>query len=119
MSSSTMRGSGDRKFATIALEQSNPSVKRIAVATILLLAGLLGILYAGDYALLRYRVASAGNAFGSVAVSSYYAVQEKNNKTEYIFKNQENQTCVHSLFSHLGYVPCWYLNRHTERQITI
>jgi hypothetical protein len=94
-------------------------VKRIAVVTILGLAILFGITYAGDYAILRYRVAAKRNPFGTVSVSSYYAVQEKNNKTEYIFNNQENQTCVHALFPHFGYTPCWYLSRHAEKQITI
>jgi hypothetical protein len=94
-------------------------VKRIAVVSIVGLAVLLGIAYAGDYAVLRYRVAANRTPFGIVSVSSYYAVQEKNNKTEYIFKNQENQTCVQALFPHLGSTPCWYLNRHAEKQITI
>ena len=94
-------------------------MKRMFLITIFSLAGLLGATYAGDYAILRYRVVANRNPFGTIKVSSYYAVQEKNNKTEFIFNNQENQTCVHSLFSHLGYAPCWYLNRHPEKQITI
>jgi hypothetical protein len=94
-------------------------VKGIAAGTIIGLSVLFGITYAGDYAILRYRVAAKRNPFGTVSVSSYYAVQEKNNKTEYIFNNQENQTCVHSLFHHLEYTPCWYLSRHAEKQITI
>ncbi len=94
-------------------------VKRIAIITILVLAGMVVTLYVGDYAVLRYKLAVKGNAFGVVSVSSYYAVGEKNNKTEYIFKDREDQTCVRSIFSHLGYLPCWYLNRHTEKQITI
>jgi hypothetical protein len=94
-------------------------MKRIISRTILGLAILLGVSYAGDYAILRYRIIAKSAPFGTVTVSSYYAVQEKNNKTEYIFNNQENQTCIHSLFPHLGYAPCWYLNRHAEKQITI
>ena len=69
--------------------------------------------------LLRYRVAANRNALGSVAVRSYYAVQEKNNRTEYIFNDAGEQTCVHSLFAHLGYAPCWYLSRHPEKKIAI
>jgi len=52
-------------------------------------------------------------------VRSYYAVQEKNNRTEYIFNGVADQTCVRALFPHLGNVPCWYLRRHPEKQITI
>jgi hypothetical protein len=25
-------------------------------------------------------------------------------------------TCVHSLFPHMGYQPCWYLSRHSEQR---
>ncbi len=95
------------------------SVKLLAVSVTLGLVILLGVIYAVDYAVLRYRVAANRTAFGTEPVSSYYAVQEKNNKTEYIFKDKEDETCVHSLFSHLGYAPCWYLRRHPEKQITI
>ena len=94
-------------------------MKRTAVITILSLVTLAGMAYVGDYAILRYRVAANRAPFGNVAVRSYYAVQEKNNKTEYVFKSLEDQTCVHSLFPHLGCPPCWYLNRHLEKQITI
>lgn len=94
-------------------------MKRMIVRSGLSLAVLLAVLYGADYLVVRYRVASNRNPFGAVTVRSYYAVQEKNNRTEYVFKNQENQTCVHALFSHLGYAPCWYLSRHTEKQITI
>jgi hypothetical protein len=94
-------------------------MKRIFAGIGLSLAVLLVVLYVADYAMVRYRIAAKRNPFDSVAVSSYYAVQEKNNKTEYIFKDEENQTCVHSLFPHLGYTPCWYLTRHTMKQITI
>lgn len=103
----------------LLVECHRASVKRIALITILVLAFLLVAAYASDYAILRYRVWANRNAFGSFPVSSFYAVQEKGNKTEYIFKNQANQTCVHSLFPHLGDAPCWYLSRHTEQQITI
>jgi hypothetical protein len=47
----------------------------------------------------------------------YYSVAEKNNKTEYLPSNSEQDTCVHSLFPHLGFSPCWYLSRHTEKSI--
>ncbi len=83
------------------------------------LAVLLALTYAVDYLVLRYRMSANGNAFSTVTVRSYYAVQEKNNRTEFVFKDSEDQTCVHSLFSHLNYAPCWYLTRHTEKQITI
>ena len=86
------------------------------VAPVILLAILL---YAADYAVLRYRIARQQHPFGSVTVTPEYVVHEKNGKTEYDFAQPQNQPCANSLFPHLGYQPCWYLQRHTEQQIQI
>ena len=75
----------------------------------------LGVLYGGDYLVLRLRRDSTG----SVTVRRYYAIQEKANRTEYVFDKEENQTCVRSLFPHLGDPPCWYLSRHAEQRVNI
>jgi hypothetical protein len=91
----------------------------------LILWGLCGTLgaalaaYAVDYAVFRYRWSGNRQPFGEVTVSSYDAVQQKNGKTEYIFNPPEQQTCVHALFPHAGFVPCWYLQRHTEPRTDI
>jgi len=42
------------------------------------------------------------------------AVAQKNGKTEFLFNPPEPQTCVTALFPRAGYVPCWYLQRHTS-----
>ena len=59
---------------------------------------LLGLLYAGDYLFVRYRMAypTAGAAFGNVVIE---------------------RPCVHSLFPHLGLSPCWYLKRNSQKPI--
>ena len=81
---------------------------------------LAGVAYAGDYLQLRYRVWRNANPFGSIQVERYYAVHEKNNKVEFMFPHEtQNQDCVHSLFPHMGYSPCWYLNRNREQRIDI
>jgi hypothetical protein len=92
-------------------------MKRAITGTVASLLLLAGIVYAGDYVVLRYRMAKAGQVFGSVTVYRYYAVAEKNRKTEYVFDNAAAVTCVHSLFPHLGCSPCWYLQRHSEQRI--
>jgi len=79
----------------------------------------LAILYGSDYLVLRTRVWKGRDAFGTVQVERYAAVHEKNGKTEFIFDQPETDTCVHSLFPHLGYSPCWYLNRHKEKRTDI
>ena len=88
-------------------------VKSIAICAILLAVGV----YAGDYVLIRYRVAKNSNAYGTVRVRRYYAVTMKNGKPEYYFDQPTDQTCVHSLFPHLGYVPCWYLARKATQEV--
>jgi hypothetical protein len=81
---------------------------------------LLALLtYAGDYLSVRYRIPNNRDPFSTVTIQPYYAIHEKNGKTEYDFATPENQACVRSLFPHFGYSPCWYVKRHTERRIDI
>jgi len=75
--------------------------------------------YVLDFLVFRYRVAANHQAFGQMTVSSYDAVQQKSGKTEFIFNPPEAQTCVHALFPRAGFVPCWYLQRHTEPRTNI
>jgi len=75
--------------------------------------------YAGDYLSVRYRVPKDRDPFSTVTIQPYYAIHEKNGKTEYDFAPPEDQTCVRSLFPHFGYSPCWYVKRHTDKRIDI
>ena len=90
-------------------------VKRILTIIVLLLA----IVYAGDYALLRYRIARNRNPYGSVPIQRYLAVTQKSGKPEFYFNPPTVETCVHSLFPHLGYAPCWYLNRRQVQRVNM
>jgi hypothetical protein len=78
---------------------------------------LLTILYAGDYASVRFRISRSRNPFATVTVQRSYSVMKKNGKPDFYFDPPQNQTCVRSLFPHLGYEPCWYLRRHSMQQI--
>ena len=80
---------------------------------------LFGLIYAGDYLSLRLRIPPSRAQFGMVRVQSHYEIHEKNGKTEYDYNPPAPVTCVNSLFSHLGYQPCWYLRRHPEQKIEI
>ena len=71
-------------------------LKRAIVSVVL---GVV-LLYAADYAVIRYRVAANRNAYGTVTVQPYYAVPRKDHKTEFLFDDPRDQTCVHSLFPH-------------------
>jgi hypothetical protein len=86
------------------------------VAALVLLALLV---YAGDYLSVRYKIPNGRDLFSTVTIQAYYAIHEKNGRTEYDFAQPQTQVCIHSLFPHFGYTPCWYVNRHTDKRIDI
>ena len=94
-------------------------LKRLLALAVLSLLVLTLLVYAGDYVVFRYRVATNRRPYGQVTVYSYDAVAQKSGKTQFIFNPPQNQTCVHALFPHAGYVPCWYLQRHSEPRTNI
>jgi hypothetical protein len=92
-------------------------MKRTVKIGLIALAGFAVLVYTGDYISLRYRIRTGMDPLGTVKVQSYYAIKKKNGTTEFVFNDPEDQTCVHSLFPHLGQVPCWYLSRHQQQRI--
>jgi hypothetical protein len=83
---------------------------------------LVVIVYAGDYAWARLRTAypGLGNAFDSVQVTRLLAIPLKSGKTEYemdALQPEMTVTCVRALFGHLGYPPCWYVRRNSQKPI--
>jgi hypothetical protein len=94
-------------------------VKRILLCVIGVLVLLAALTYAGDYLSVRYKIPKNRDPFGAVTVTPMYVIHEKNGKTEYQFAPSETQVCVRSMFPHLGYSPCWYVSRHTEKRIEI
>jgi hypothetical protein len=92
--------------------------KRALAGTVVALA----LVYAGDLLSVRYRLRypQAGAAFGSVQMERLYAIPQKNGKIEYEFDAQQPQVtlpCVRSLLPHMGYSPCWYLRRNSQKPI--
>jgi hypothetical protein len=95
-------------------------IKRILIRFFGGLILLAGVIYAGDYLSLKFKIPSNRQPFAIVTVQPYYEIHEKNNKTEYDFSPPaENDTCVNSLFPHFGYPTCWYLRRHPEKKIEV
>ncbi len=78
-------------------------------------AALLLIWYIGDYISLKIRRAP----LSTVKVSKFYAVPQKDGKTSFEPGETELQTCVNSMFPHLGYSPCWYVKRHRTQQMNL
>jgi hypothetical protein len=69
---------------------------------------------------LRTSHPSPGNPFESITTSRVLAIEEKNGKTEYQLDQQQPQqivTCVHSIFPHYGYSPCWYVKKQLQKPI--
>jgi hypothetical protein len=91
---------------------------RLAGFSILSVAGAILIIYAVDYGVFRYRLA-ANRGFGQIMVNRYDAVPQKSGKTEFLFDPPQLQTCTNSLFPRAGYLPCWYLQRHTDQRTDI
>jgi hypothetical protein len=91
----------------------------VAILRRILTALALGVilLYAGDYLSVRYRIPGNRPQFGTVRVHPYYAIPQKDGKTEIVLLDPDTRTCVHSLLPHLGANPCWYVKRHTRERI--
>jgi hypothetical protein len=94
-------------------------MKRIIFLLVISVCAAALFAFSGDYLLFRFRLSRNRDPFGSVTVQVYYAIQEKNSRTEYMYKSTEQQACAHSLFPHSGFPPCWYAHRHTERAVPI
>ena len=80
---------------------------------VLAAAAVLVLIDLADGFVLRFR----RDPFGSVVVSRYDAIPEKNGKTEFVFEPPAAQPCVHALIPHSGYQTCCYLSRHAEQRI--
>jgi len=100
--------------------------KRLLALTVkwLLISALAALcaLYAGDELYFQYRIHSArsAEALGAVDMQRVLAIQLKGGKVEYTMDRQQPdqiQKCVHSLFPHAGFNPCWYLLRQSQKAI--
>lgn len=83
---------------------------------------LLALIYFGDYLQVRLRAAypRLGKAFDSVQMERVYAIPLKNGSVEYeldAVHPEVTLTCVRALFPHLGYQPCWYVRRQSQKPI--
>ncbi len=92
---------------------------RIFVGAVLVFLVAATLTFGADYLVFRIRAATNRNAYGSVIVTHYYAVLQKNGKTQFIFDPPGPQTCVNAMFPHSGMLSCWYLRRHPEQRTDI
>ena len=94
-------------------------LKRLFLRTVAAVVLATGFVYVVDYLILRYRVWTNHSPFGTVTVHPYYAVPQKDQKTEFILGDANDQQCVNSLFPHMGDSACWWLTRHTGQRINM
>ena len=71
----------------------------------------LALLYVGDWAVWRIRVAM-GRGMGTVAVSQIEVAPLKDNKEEYFWNGTVDLSCSRSIFPQAGNGACWWLARH-------
>jgi hypothetical protein len=89
------------------------SVRNIVLWGCLATAGLTELVYAGDDFWARFQ----GQPKEQLKVGRFYAAMNRWNQVEYSVGTPIIETCVDALMPHFGYVPCWYLRRHTIQQV--
>jgi len=86
-------------------------MKRILGRTLVGLIVALAILYVGDWAVWRGRVAMGGG-MAKVSVSQISVAPLKDNKEEYFWNGTVDVDCSRSIFPQAGSGACWWLARH-------
>jgi hypothetical protein len=81
---------------------------------ILAVIGAGALVYAGDYFWAKHLMAGGNSvALGTVMVHGETDIPRKDGRVEIDVDPPEAESCIHSMFSHFGYTPCWYAVRHT------
>jgi hypothetical protein len=88
---------------------------RILYALLIVLAAVYGY----DFASVRHRMSEQkpGDPLDVITYPHLLAIPHKGNKVEYALdalSPMESESCVHSLFPHYGYTPCWYVLRKSK-----
>jgi hypothetical protein len=104
-----------RFLCAIMMQNIGARIERIATALLV----IVGIYYVGEFISIKYRIPASREPLGTVQVTQLYAVLQKDGKTEYEAGEPQTQTCVNSIFPHLGYSPCWYVERHKVQQVNL
>jgi hypothetical protein len=86
-------------------------LKRIFGKALLGAVGALAVVYVGDWAVWRARVAM-GSGMGSAWVGTMIVTPLKGNKEEYDWGGTAVVVCSRSLFPQAGSGACWWLAQH-------
>jgi len=93
-------------------------LRRSLLAAVILLLAVYGVDSASVF--LRARHATAADPYETMTAPRVFAIAEKGNKTEYQIDAEnptQTVTCVHALFPHAGYSPCWQVKRTLHNTI--
>ncbi len=94
-----------------------PNFNKLSKQIAIIALGTLAIAYATDYAVLQHKMNQNHGADALGSVTSYYGTALKDGKMQIFTDQPQVETCVHSLFPHSGYRPCWYASRNTVKPI--
>jgi hypothetical protein len=86
-------------------------MKRTLGKIVIGLIAALAVIYVGDWAVWRFRVAMGGG-MSTVSVSSIIVTRLKDNKDEYDWDGTADVACSRSIFPQAGSGACWWLRRH-------
>ena len=94
----------------------SPSTLTLVQRALIGIAVALVAAYIIDYSSVRLRARhpTATNPYETLTAPRVYAIPEKGQKTEYQIDADnpvQTVTCVHALFPHDGYPPCWQAQR--------
>ena len=111
-------GSNPIGSTKLLLTPASIHAKRVLIIFVL----VLGFVYASDYLYVRIRLLHPKpvDPFESIKALRVLAIPEKNGKTSYELDAQNPEqtvTCVHSLFPHSGFSPCWYVKPRINQPI--
>jgi hypothetical protein len=87
------------------------SIWRIIRIALVALCAAAALVYIADYGIARVRL-SRGSALSTIEVARLIAIPQKSGKTELEYGGADTITCVHAIFPHFGYTPCWYAKRN-------
>lgn len=94
-------------------------MRKLIPKLIYAIVALLALLYGYDFASVRHRMSAKkpGDPFDTVSYPHLLAIPVKGNKVDYeldAVNPIETDPCVHSLFPHYGYTPCWYVLQRSK-----
>jgi hypothetical protein len=84
---------------------------------LILVVAVLALYYFAEELSVRFHIPRSRNPIGQMTVYRYDAIRQKNGKLDLDAEPPLTVTCVHALFPHLSYAPCWYVARHTDQRI--